>query len=81
MHGHDPLDLELSGLAKDAVVNDIVYTPLQTQLLRDAAGRGNPVVDGLGMLLHQAQPGFEKWFGVRPEVDDALRRFVLDDLT
>lgn len=81
MQGHDPLDLDLSDLAKDAVVNDIVYTPLQTPLLRDAAARGNPVVDGLGMLLYQAQPGFEKWFGVRPEVDAALRRFVLEDLT
>lgn len=81
MKGHDPLDLDLSGLAKDAVVNDIVYTPLQTTLLRDAAARGNRTVDGLGMLLHQAQPGFEKWFGIRPTVDDALRRFILDDLT
>lgn len=81
MQGHDPLDLDLAGLAKDAVVNDIVYTPLQTPLLRDATARGNPVVDGLGMLLYQAQPGFEQWFGVRPEVDDALRQFVLDDLT
>lgn len=81
MLGHDPLDLDLSGLAKTAVVNDIVYTPLQTPLLRDAAARGNRTVDGLGMLLHQAQPGFEKWFGIRPTVDDTLRRFVLDDLT
>lgn len=81
MQGHDPLDLDLSDLAKDAVVNDIVYTPLQTSLLRDAVARGNPVVDGLGMLLYQAQPGFEKWFGVRPDVDAALRRFVLEDLT
>ena len=69
-----------SRLPKTAVVTDIVYTPLQTPLLRDAAARGNQTVDGLGMLLYQAQPGFEKWFGVRPEVDDALRRFVLEDL-
>jgi len=61
-------------------VNDIVYTPLETPLLKSAAARGNATVDGLGMLLYQAQPGFEKWFGVRPEVDAALRRFVLDDL-
>jgi shikimate dehydrogenase len=81
MEGHDPLDLDLSGLSKNAVVNDIVYTPLETPLLRDAAARGNPTVDGLGMLLYQAVPGFERWFGVRPDVDDALRRFVLDDLT
>jgi len=80
MQGHDALDLDLSRLPKTAVVNDIVYTPLQTPLLKDAAARGNATVDGLGMLLYQAQPGFEKWFGVRPEVDAALRRFVLDDL-
>jgi shikimate dehydrogenase len=80
MQGHPPLALDLARLPGDAVVNDIVYTPLQTPLLRDAAARGNPTVDGLGMLLYQAQPGFEKWFGVRPEVDDALRRFILDDL-
>jgi len=80
MQGHEALDLDLSRLPKGAVVNDIVYTPLQTPLLRDAAGRGNATVDGLGMLLYQAQPGFEKWFGVRPEVDDGLRRFILDDL-
>jgi shikimate dehydrogenase len=80
MEGHDALDLDLARLPKTAAVNDIVYTPLHTPLLKDAAARGNPVVDGLGMLLYQAQPGFEKWFGVRPEVDDALRRFILDDL-
>jgi shikimate dehydrogenase len=80
MQGHAPLELDLSRLPKSAVVTDIVYTPLQTPLLRDAAARGNQTVDGLGMLLYQAQPGFEKWFGVRPDVDEALRRFVLDDL-
>jgi shikimate dehydrogenase len=80
MQGHAPLALDLSALPRHAVVTDIVYTPLQTPLLRDAAARGNPVVDGLDMLLYQAQPGFEKWFGVRPDVDEALRRFVLDDL-
>jgi shikimate dehydrogenase len=80
MDGHDPLDLDLSALSKRAVVTDIVYTPLRTKLLEDAAARGNPTVDGLGMLLYQAQPGFEQWFGVRPEVDEELRRFVLDDL-
>ncbi len=80
MQGHEPLALDLARLPTTAVVTDIVYTPLQTPLLRDAAARGNQTVDGLGMLLYQAQPGFEKWFGVRPEVDDALRRFVLEDL-
>ena len=80
MDGHDALDIDLAALPKRAVVTDIVYTPLQTTLLAAAAARGNPTVDGLGMLLYQAQPGFEQWFGVRPEVDEALRRFVLDDL-
>lgn len=77
MSGQPPLDLDLSALARDAVVTDIVYTPLVTPLLADATVRGNPVVDGLGMLLHQARPGFAAWFGVDPVVDDELRRFVL----
>ncbi|MCG8543570.1 MAG: shikimate dehydrogenase, partial [Alphaproteobacteria bacterium] len=80
MHGQPPLDLDLDALPADAVVNDIVYVPLETPLLQAAAARGNPVVDGLGMLLHQARPGFEQWFGVRPAVDDDLRRFVLADI-
>jgi shikimate dehydrogenase len=81
MEGHDALELDLARLPATAVVTDIVYTPLETPLLRAAAARGNATVDGLGMLLYQALPGFEKWFGVRPAVDDALRRFVLDDLS
>ena len=80
MQGQPPLEIDLSALPPAAVVTDIVYTPLETALLRDARARGNPTVDGLGMLLHQALPGFEKWFGVRPTVDAALRQFVLDDL-
>jgi len=79
MVGQPPLDLDLSDLPRAAVVNDIVYTPLQTPLLAQAAKRGNGVVDGLGMLLHQARPGFEAWFGVEPEVTDELRRFVMSD--
>ena len=79
MVGQPPLDLDLSNLPRAAVVNDIVYTPLQTPLLAQAAKRGNSVVDGLGMLLHQARPGFEAWFGVKPEVTDELRRFVMSD--
>jgi shikimate dehydrogenase len=59
------------------LVTDIVYAPLETPLLRAANARGNPVVDGLGMLLHQARPGFEAWFGVAPEVDAELRAAVL----
>ncbi|MEM9684418.1 MAG: shikimate dehydrogenase [Pseudomonadota bacterium] len=80
MQGQPPLEIDLSALPPAAVVTDIVYTPLETALLRDARARGNATVDGLGMLLHQALPGFEKWFGVRPTVDAALRQFVLDDL-
>lgn len=67
-------------LAEDAIVNDIVYTPLITPLLEAARRQGNRVVDGLGMLLHQARPGFEAWFGVAPEVDEDLRGFVLKAL-
>lgn len=77
MTGQPPLDLDLSALPGDAVVNDIVYAPLETDLLAAARSRGNPVVDGLGMLLHQARPGFEAWFGMRPEVTEDLREFVL----
>ena len=78
MAGQPPLTLDLAALPRTALVNDIVYNPLETPLLADARARGNPVVDGLGMLLHQAVPGFERWFGERPEVTDDLRRFVLD---
>ena len=77
MAGQPPLDLDLAGLPRGAVVTDIVYTPLITPLLAAARARGNPIVDGLGMLLHQAVPGFEAWFGVRPEVTNELRDFVL----
>lgn len=77
MVGHDALDMPLDGLSARAVVTDIVYTPLMTDLLLRAQARGNPVVDGLGMLLHQAVPGFERWFGMRPEVTEELRAVVL----
>ncbi len=77
MTGQPPLDIDLSPLPAHAVVNDIVYAPLMTDLLVAAAARGNKVVDGLGMLLWQAAPGFEAWFGQRPEVTPALRDFVL----
>lgn len=76
MHGtrFDWLDLAL--LPQTALVTDIVYAPLITPLLADARARGLPVVDGLGMLLHQAVPGFEAWFGVRPTVTPHLRALV-----
>lgn len=76
MTGGPPLDINLSALPLDAIVADIVYSPLETPLLAAAVGRGNRIVDGLGMLLHQAVPGFERWFGVRPEVTPALRAHV-----
>ena len=79
MTGHGPLQIALDRLPAAALVNDIVYQPLETDLLARARARGNPVVDGIGMLLHQAVPGFEAWFGVRPEVTEALRDFVLRD--
>ena len=68
--------LDLGALPKDAIVTDIVYTPLITPLLADAEGRGLRIVDGLGMLLHQAVPGFEAWFGKRPEVTPELRQAI-----
>ena len=80
MTGAPPLDLTLDRLRRDAVVTDIVYTPLATPLLAAAAARGNPVVDGLGMLLHQARPGFHAWFGADPEVTEEVRSFVAGDL-
>jgi len=80
MDGQPPLDLDLSSLPASAVVNDLVYSPLTTDLLAAATARGNGAVDGLGMLLHQARPGFEAWFGVVPEVTDALRDYVAGDL-
>ncbi len=76
MTGKEPLDLDLAALPADAVVADIVYSPLQTELLVAARARGNRTVDGLGMLLYQAVPGFERWFGVRPEVTPELRAHV-----
>lgn len=80
MTGQDPLELDLANLPGDATVNDIVYAPLETDLLAQARRRGNYVVDGLGMLLHQARPGFCAWFGVDPVVDDGLRQAVLAGL-
>ncbi|GAB4229060.1 MAG: shikimate dehydrogenase [Methyloligellaceae bacterium] len=80
MAGNAPLELSLAALPRDAVVYDIVYVPLETALLKQARARGNRCVDGLGMLLHQAVPGFEKWFGVRPQVTPQLRALVAADL-
>jgi shikimate dehydrogenase len=77
MAGQPPLKISLQRLPRPAVVYDIVYVPLETPLLAAARARGNIPVDGLGMLLHQALPGFAAWFGVTPEVTPELREFVL----
>lgn len=80
MVGHEALDLDLSNAARDLVVVDNVYVPLETPLLSAARARGLRTVEGLGMLLHQAVPGFKAWFGVEPTVDEELRRFMVADL-
>ena len=80
MHHQPPLDLSLDRADARSVIADLVYVPLRTPLLTAAEARGLRTVDGIGMLLHQARPGFREWFGVDPKVDDDLRRFVLADL-
>ena len=77
MQGKPQLRIPLDGIEKTAVVTDLVYAPLETDLLAHARAIGCRTVDGLGMLLHQAAPGFERWFGVRPTVDEDLRQAVL----
>lgn len=72
--------LDLSEAQKSAVATDIVYIPLKTPFLASAEAAGLKTVDGLGMLLHQAVPGFERWFGKRPEVTEALRNYILDNM-
>lgn len=79
MYGKPEPDLPLQGLDPSTVVSDIVYTPLRTQFMADAETRGCRVVDGLGMLLHQASASFDSWFGVRPEVDQAARDVALSE--
>jgi shikimate dehydrogenase len=80
MQGHPPLQLDLSRAAPTLAVADVVYVPLVTPLLAAANAHGLRAVEGLGMLLYQAVPGFRAWFGVEPEVDAALHRFVAADL-
>ena len=80
MKGKDELDVDLSNLKENALVTDIIYNPLETNLLKQARKKNALVVDGLGMLLHQAAPGFEAWFGKKPEVDLDLRNEVLKHL-
>lgn len=76
MHGNPPLDLQLDALPRHALVSDVIYVPLETPLLAAARLRGHATVNGLGMLLHQARPAFEAWFGVLPEVTPELRRMI-----
>jgi shikimate dehydrogenase len=80
MAGQPPLTIDLARLPAGAVVSDLVYAPLETALLAAARSRGLRAVDGLGMLLHQAGGGFQRWFGVRPQVTEALRALVEADL-
>jgi shikimate dehydrogenase len=78
--GQPPLDIDLAPLKDNAVVYEINYVPLQTDLLKAAAARGLRTVDGLGMLLHQAVPAFAKWFGIVPKVTAELRALLEADI-
>jgi shikimate dehydrogenase len=78
--GSPDIGIGFSGFDPRSIVCDIVYVPLETDMLAAARAAGLRTVDGLGMLLHQAVPGFEKWFGVRPEVTPELRALVIDDI-
>lgn len=80
LEGGHPLELDLAPLKTGALVTDIVYAPLETQLLHDARVRGFETIDGLGMLIHQARFAFEAWFGILPRADAALRAALEDDL-
>lgn len=80
MEGEPPLEIDLGPASDALLVTDIVYVPLVTPLLERAKARGLATVDGLGMLLHQAAPGFERWFGRRPEVTEELRELVIADM-
>ncbi|POO54536.1 shikimate dehydrogenase [Agrobacterium rosae] len=80
MDGSAVPDIDFSRMSNGAVVTDIVYVPLKTPILRMAERQGFSIVDGLGMLLHQAKPGFEKWFGKAPNVDEALRSLIIKDM-
>jgi len=81
MGANPPLDIDLAALPKSAAVCDIVYNPLETKLLKDAAAHGHKTIDGLGMLMHQAVPSFEAFFGVRPQVTPALRAALVQVLS
>ena len=76
MNGQPALDISLDALPQSAIVNDIVYAPLETELLKAAKANGNMAVTGIGMLIHQARPAFKAWFGMLPDVTDNLRELV-----
>ena len=80
MDGDPVPELDFTTMDKNGVVTDIVYVPLETPILKQASAQEKATVDGLGMLLHQAVPGFEKWFGQRPVVDATLRQIIIDDM-
>ncbi|MDR3451458.1 MAG: shikimate dehydrogenase [Rhodoferax sp.] len=80
MKGQSALDLSLNRLPRHALVSDVVYTPLDTPLLATARARGHATVNGMGMLLNQARPAFETWFGVRPNITSELRNMMSADL-
>ena len=80
MRGQPPLTLDLTPLPPHAIVSDIVYVPLETSLVKAAKTRGLRAVSGIGMLLHQAVPGFERWFGKKPRVTAELRGLVEADI-
>ncbi|HZZ62394.1 MAG TPA: shikimate dehydrogenase [Roseiarcus sp.] len=80
MIGQPPLEIEVDALRRGSVVSDIVYVPLRTSMVKSARARGLQEVEGLGMLLHQAVPAFERWFGRRPEVTPALRSLIEADI-
>jgi len=77
MYGQPPLELDLAPLPVTAMVSDLIYIPLETPLLAQAKARGNTTVNGLGMLINQAIPAFEAWFGVRPRATPELNRLLL----
>jgi shikimate dehydrogenase len=77
MHGEPALDLQLDRLPTTALVSDAIYIPLETTLLRNARLRGNATVNGLGMLLNQARPAFNAWFGVLPDITPALTQAIM----
>ena len=80
MKGEGSIPLDMACVAADALVTDIVYVPLETPFLNAARLAGLRTADGLGMLLHQARPGFEKWFGILPDVTPELRQLIIADM-